>query len=34
MINLSSATEEASARAERFAEETTRISEMADRLVL
>jgi hypothetical protein len=33
MINLSSAIEEANARAERFAEETRRISEIADRLV-
>ena len=31
MITLSSATEEANARAERFAEETRRISEVADR---
>jgi uncharacterized coiled-coil DUF342 family protein len=31
MITLSSATEEANARAERFAEETRRISEIADR---
>jgi hypothetical protein len=34
MITLSSATEEANARAEMFAEETRRISEIADRLVL
>jgi hypothetical protein len=34
MITQSSATEEANARAERFAEETTRISEIADRSVL
>jgi hypothetical protein len=34
VINLSSVKEEANARAERFAEETRRISEIADRLVL
>jgi hypothetical protein len=34
MITQSSTTEEANARAERFAEETKRISEIADRLVL
>jgi hypothetical protein len=34
MITQSSATEEANARAERFAEETRRISEIADRLVV
>jgi hypothetical protein len=34
MITQSSATEEATARAERFAEETRRISEIADRIVL
>ncbi len=34
MMSQSSATEEANARVERFAEETRRISEIADRLVL
>jgi hypothetical protein len=34
MITLSSATEEAYARTERFAEETRRISKIADRLVV
>jgi hypothetical protein len=33
MITQSSAKEEANARTERFAEETKRISEIADRLV-
>jgi hypothetical protein len=34
MITQSSTIEEANARAERFAEETRRISEIADRIVL
>ncbi len=34
MITQSSPTEEANARVERFAEETRRISEITDRLVL
>jgi hypothetical protein len=34
MITLSSATEEANAMVEKFAEETKRISEIVDRLVL
>jgi hypothetical protein len=34
MITLSSAIEKVNARAERFTEETRRISEIADRLVL
>jgi hypothetical protein len=34
MITQSSVTEKANARAERFTEETRRISEIADRLVL
>ena len=33
MLTLSSATDEANARAERFAEETRRISDIADKYV-